>query len=151
MRGAVRAEWFGENDLAFDCGLFADPKGRTAIHCGRGGDGVGTRGAGEAAAGKAGICFPALAFAAFPDRGGKSGNCGKELGAGKNRFERANVEPRDRLRRLAFEGQGVIAEIAIDVGTEVKAGEVLARLDSRRAMADLEVARSLQAVAESAG
>lgn len=59
------------------------------------------------------------------------------------------VEPRDRLRRLAFEGQGVIAEITVEVGDKVKTGEELARLDSRRALADLEVARGLQSVAES--
>lgn len=50
------------------------------------------------------------------------------------------LEPRDRLRRLAFEGQGVIVELKYKIGDQIKAGEVIARLDDRLERSQLALA-----------
>ncbi len=58
------------------------------------------------------------------------------------------VEPRERLRRLAFEGQGVIAEMAVNVGDVVKEGETMTRLRSERESAEIAVAKAALDAAE---
>ncbi|MDQ3367985.1 MAG: biotin/lipoyl-binding protein, partial [Myxococcota bacterium] len=45
------------------------------------------------------------------------------------------VEPQRDVVQLAFEAQGRIAEILVDEGAAVKAGDALARLDDRLARA----------------
>ncbi len=39
------------------------------------------------------------------------------------------LEPREKLRRLSFQSHGVITQIHAKIGDNVKAGEVIARLD----------------------
>jgi multidrug efflux pump subunit AcrA (membrane-fusion protein) len=58
------------------------------------------------------------------------------------------LEPRGRLRRLAFQGSGVIQKIEYGIGDRVKAGEVVARLDDRIEVGQLATAEARLAVVE---
>ncbi len=58
------------------------------------------------------------------------------------------LEPRGRLRRLAFQGSGVIQKIEHEIGAPVKAGDVVARLDDRIEASQLAAAGARLAVVE---
>jgi multidrug resistance efflux pump len=58
------------------------------------------------------------------------------------------LEPRGRLRRLAFQGSGVIGKIEFGIGDPVKAGDVVARLDDRIEASQLAAAEARLAVVE---
>lgn len=58
------------------------------------------------------------------------------------------LEPRGRLRRLAFQGSGVIKKIEYVIGDRVKAGDVVARLDDRIEISHLAAAEARLAVVE---
>lgn len=58
------------------------------------------------------------------------------------------LEPRGRLRRLAFQGSGVIKKIEYGIGDPVKAGDVVARLDDRIQASHFAAAEARLAVAE---
>jgi HlyD family secretion protein len=58
-----------------------------------------------------------------------------------------SVEPQARVD-LAFESPGEVAEVLVDVGDRVKAGDVLARLDTAQLALQAEQARAALALAE---
>ena len=58
------------------------------------------------------------------------------------------LEPRERLRRLAFQSDGVIAEIIPKLGDRVKQGEVIARLNDAIERGALATAQAKLAMAE---
>lgn len=58
------------------------------------------------------------------------------------------LEPRGRLRRLAFQGSGVIRKIEHEIGAPVKAGDVVARLDDRIETSQFAAAEARLAVVE---
>lgn len=60
----------------------------------------------------------------------------------------AHVEPERDVVALAFEAQGRIVAIAVDEGTAVKAGDVIAKLDDRLAVARVAAAEAGVAQAE---
>ena len=59
-----------------------------------------------------------------------------------------HVEPVHDPVKLAFEAQGRIAEIRVDEGDRVRAGQVLARLDDRLAKAQVAAAEATLAQAK---
>lgn len=58
------------------------------------------------------------------------------------------IEPRGELRRLAFQGHGVIVRIGHQIGDQVKAGDILASLDDRLERSQLLTASAELAMAE---
>jgi HlyD family secretion protein len=58
-----------------------------------------------------------------------------------------SIEPKARVN-LAFESLGRVAEVAVEVGDRVEAGDVLARLDTRQLELQVEQARAALALAE---
>lgn len=58
-----------------------------------------------------------------------------------------NIEPKARVN-LAFESPGRVAEVMVEVGDSVKAGDVLARLDTWQLELQVEQARAALALAE---
>ena len=60
----------------------------------------------------------------------------------------AHVEPERDVVALAFEAQGRIVAIAVDEGSAVKAGDVIAKLDDRLAVARVAAAEAGVAQAE---
>lgn len=58
------------------------------------------------------------------------------------------LEPRGKLRRLAFHSHGMIVEVNVDVGDYVKAGDIIARLDDRIEQTALDAANAKFALAE---
>jgi len=59
-----------------------------------------------------------------------------------------SIEPKARVN-LTFESPGRVAEVAVEVGDRVEAGDVLARLDTRQLALQVEQARAALALAES--
>jgi len=58
-----------------------------------------------------------------------------------------SIEPQDRAS-LAFEASGRVAEVPVEVGDRVEAGDVLARLDAERLVLQVQQARARLASAE---
>ena len=58
------------------------------------------------------------------------------------------LEPRGKLRRLAFQSHGMIMEVYVDVGDHVKAGDIIAKLDDRIEQTALGVANARLVLAE---
>ena len=58
------------------------------------------------------------------------------------------VEPTSELRRLAFRADGVIAECRVEIGQQVRAGELLLRLHNADRQAELAAARLAVALAQ---
>jgi multidrug efflux pump subunit AcrA (membrane-fusion protein) len=58
------------------------------------------------------------------------------------------LEPRSKLRRLAFQSHGMIMEVNVDVGDHVKAGDIIAKLDDRIEQTALGVANAKLALVE---
>jgi HlyD family secretion protein len=58
-----------------------------------------------------------------------------------------SIEPKARVN-LAFESPGRVAEVTVEVGDSVEAGDVLARLDTRQLELQVEQARAALALAE---
>lgn len=54
----------------------------------------------------------------------------------------------ERISQLGFEVDGVVSEIAVQVGDHVKAGDVVARLDSRREELSVRAARQALSMAQ---